>query len=569
MSENRKYRCVIYTRKSTTDGLEQDFNSLDAQREACEAYITSQKSERWRLYAKTFDDGGISGGHMDRPGLQSLMEEIKHGQVDVVVVYKVDRLTRSLTDFAKLVDVFDKHDVSFVSVTQAFNTTSSMGRLTLNVLLSFAQFEREVTAERIRDKIAASKKKGMWMGGNPPLGYNNKNKKLIINPLEAKSVQLIFDLYLKLGNVALVREAVKKQGLVTKVRISSNAKMRGGKEFSRGHLYHLLSNPVYVGNVKHKGEIFSGEHEGIIDQGIWEEVQTRLKANAVNRYSTVNLKAKHMLTSLMFDPTGDRLSPSHSNKKGKVYRYYISHRLMRKKAETSDGWRLPAKHIEKLVIQQIVDLASDQTKLLNLIESHADDPQILQELFTKALVFSTNLLQAKFVEKQLILQRIIKRIDFSKSGITISVLQRKFLEQINFNLDRLNDMAYEEVFEVNLPAQLKRRGVETKLIIGGGTRILHQDPILIQTIARAHLWFEQLILSQVSSIREIAELENLDAGDISRTLPLAFLAPSLVKTILEGRQPAELTADALKRRSASLPLCWKQQAAILGFSSQV
>ncbi|VAV91971.1 Site-specific recombinases, DNA invertase Pin homologs, partial [hydrothermal vent metagenome] len=529
---------------------------------------TSQKSEGWLLSAKAFDDGGISGGHMQRPALQSLMEEIKRGQVDVVVVYKVDRLTRSLTDFAKLVDIFDRHDVSFVSVTQAFNTTTSMGRLTLNVLLSFAQFEREVTAERIRDKIAASKKKGMWMGGNPPLGYDNKYKKLVINPSEAKSVQLLFDLYLKLGNVILVKKEAKQLGLVTKVRISVNAKMRGGKEFSRGHLYHLLSNPIYVGNVKHKGEVFSGEHEGIIDPAIWEEVQTRLKVNAVNRYSTFNLKAKHMLTGLMFDPTGDRLSPSHSNKKGNIYRYYISHRLMRRKAEISDGWRLPAKHIEELVIQQIVDLAADQTKLLSLIGSHADDPQILQELFAKALVFSKSLLQAEFAEQHLILQRIIKRIDFSKNKITISILQLEFLEQISFNLDQLHDVVSGSVFEVNLPVQLKRRGVETKLIIGGETQICHQYPNLIQAIARAHLWFGQLILRQVSSVREIAERENLDAGDVSRTLPLAFLAPSIVKAILDGRQPAELTADALKRSSASLPLCWKQQAAILGFSSQ-
>ncbi len=271
-------RCAIYTRKSTEDGLDQDFNSLDAQKEACEAYVRSQANLGWKLSPIQYDDGGISGGTLERPALRQLLSDIKHGQIDVVVVYKIDRLTRSLMDFAKIVDVFDAKEVSFVSVTQQFNTTTSMGRLTLNVLLSFAQFEREVTAERIRDKVAASKKKGMWMGSIVPLGYRSENKKLLINKQEAKTVRFLFERYLELGSVKQLSDEAKTNGLTGRTNKQKNNRVRKTNPFGRGNLYHLLSNPIYIGKIRHQDNTYDGLHEGIIDQELWDAVQSRISS---------------------------------------------------------------------------------------------------------------------------------------------------------------------------------------------------------------------------------------------------------------------------------------------------
>src|SRR5690242_3176627 len=278
-ARSRTRRCAVYTRKSSEEGLEQDFNSLHAQREACEAFIKSQAGEGWRVVKTAYDDGGLSGGTMERPALQRLLTDIRSGLIDAVVVYKVDRLTRSLADFARLVEIFDAQGVSFVSVTQQFNTTSSMGRLTLNVLLSFAQFEREVTGERIRDKIAASKKKGMWMGGNVPLGYDASERTLVINPAEAETVRCIFALYGELGCVRRVKEEADRLGLRTKCTTTANGTERGGKPFSRGHLYTLLSNPIYTGRIAHKGELHPGQQPPLIDDETWVAVRDQLAAN--------------------------------------------------------------------------------------------------------------------------------------------------------------------------------------------------------------------------------------------------------------------------------------------------
>ncbi len=271
-------RCAIYTRKSSDKGLEQEFNSLDAQREACEAYIVSQRHAGWVALANMYDDGGLSGGSMERPALKRLLEDIKAGKVQTVVVYKVDRLTRSLADFAKIVDVLDAHNASFVSVTQQFNTTTSMGRLTLNMLLSFAQFEREIAGERIRDKIAASKAKGMWMGGNVPLGYNVKERKLVVNEAEASTVRMIFQRYAELGSVALLRAELDRAGIVSKRREGAGGELSGGKRFSRGALYLMLQNRLYRGEVAHKDNIYPGQHEAIIETELWQTGQARRRS---------------------------------------------------------------------------------------------------------------------------------------------------------------------------------------------------------------------------------------------------------------------------------------------------
>src|SRR4030088_1707710 len=340
-ADTGRKRCAMYTRKSSEEGLEQEFNSLAAQCEACEAYIRSQQHEGWLLARNRYDDGGFSGGNLERPAALRLLTDIRAGRIDIVVVYKVDRLTRSLADFARLVELFDAQGVSFVSVTQQFNTTSSMGRLTLNVLLSFAQFEREVTGERIRDKIPASKKKGMWMGGNVPLGYDASERTLIVNPADAETVRRIFALYLELGCVRRGKEEADRLGLSTKRSATANGTERGGKSFSRGHLYNLLSNPIYIGEIAHKGQLYPGQHPALIDAYTWAAVRDQLAANARDHRRKAHATEPSLLAGVLVDARGERLTPSHAVKKGRRYRYYVSGALITQ--ETTDraqGWRL-------------------------------------------------------------------------------------------------------------------------------------------------------------------------------------------------------------------------------------
>ena len=349
-SERRILRCVIYTRKSSEHGLEQDFNSLHAQREAGEAYIKSQAHEGWKLLKTPYNDGGISGGTLDRPALQKLLADINQGLIDVVVVYKVDRLTRSLADFAKLVEIFEAKGVSFVSVTQQFNTTSSMGRLTLNVLLSFAQFEREVTGERIRDKFAASRKKGMWMGGNVPLGYDVKDRRLAVNEAEAETVRLICRHYLALGCVAKLRAKLDQLGIRSKRRIAETGREMGGARFSRGALYHLLKNRIYRGEAMHKGVAHPGEHDAIIDEELWTEVQAKLAGNACTRRQA-RIDNGALLRGLLFDDRGNRMSPSYTTRKSGRYRYYVSQAILQgRKDERGSIARIGAEELEKIVV---------------------------------------------------------------------------------------------------------------------------------------------------------------------------------------------------------------------------
>jgi len=328
-------RCAIYTRKSSEEGLEQSFNSLDAQREACESYIESQRHEGWQVILTKYDDGGFSGGNMQRPALMKLLDDIAAKRVDTVVVYKVDRLTRSLADFAKIVEQFDGQGVSFVSVTQQFNTTSSMGRLTLNVLLSFAQFEREVTGERIRDKIAASKKKGMWMGGVVPLGYDLQDRHLIINESEAILIREIYQAYLKLGCVMELRMYLDEKGIRSKKRVSKTGNVTGDNIFSRGALYEMLQNRIYIGEISHKENSYPGQHPGIIDRLLWDQVQAQLKANLQGPRKRDRVTDQHLLTGLLYDPKGNRFTPAHTNKKGSRYRYYISQNVIKKSGKVS------------------------------------------------------------------------------------------------------------------------------------------------------------------------------------------------------------------------------------------
>src|SRR6266446_1017357 len=383
--------CAIYTRKSSEEGLEQEFNSLHAQREACEAFIRSQRHEGWACLPQAYDDGGISGATMDRPALQQLLADIGQGKVDVVVVYKIDRLTRSLADFAKITEIFDAKAVSFVSVTQQFNTTTSMGRLTLNVLLSFAQFEREVTGERIRDKIAASKKKGMWMGGMPPLGYQVRDHKLVIVPGEADTVRHIFRRYLALGSVRLLRDELQVQGVVSKQWTSSSGRSWGGNPIARGALYLMLQNRIYRGEIVHKDKHYPGEHQTIIDPQLWDAVQEKLAANAVERSTGGRAKNPSLLAGLLFDGEGNRMTPTHAVKNGRRYRYYISHPLMTQaRARSPGGLRVPAPEIEQLVASRICQFLSEPDSILKATEHQGLEAADQQRLIDRAAQVSSS-----------------------------------------------------------------------------------------------------------------------------------------------------------------------------------
>jgi DNA invertase Pin-like site-specific DNA recombinase len=560
----KHFRCAVYTRKSTEDGLEQDFNSLDAQREACEAYILSQGGLGWQLVPRHYDDGGISGATMERPALRDLLDDIANGKIDIVVVYKIDRLTRSLMDFSRMVELFDKHDVSFVSVTQQFNTTTSMGRLTLNVLLSFAQFEREVTAERIRDKITASKKKGMWMGGPAPLGYDVDDRKLIINHEEAETVRLVYRLYLECTGVRDLKTQLDQRGVISKVRTYRCGRTVGGNHLSRGALYLLLSNPIYIGRMPHKGETYEGRHQAIIDQKLWDEVQTLLMANRNTRSSGSNAKHPSLLAGLLFDETGDRLSPTHANNHGKRYRFYISHRLMQDKRKDLGAWRLPAMELETMVIGGLTQRLSDHKQLIELTQLHTVDATTLEQVFSKVKHLkdmSDDQMQSAIRN---LIRTAIKRIDIKPGQMTITICPTS-LKTTLLNQPQPTSPST-DVATVTIPFRLRRRGVEAKLIAGNNSSAPTIDAKLVETIRDAHRWMNLLTSREATSVDAIAELDGIPASEISRILPLAFLAPDITKSILTGKQPIDLTTERLKR-VGKLPACWNEQRRTLRMSN--
>ena len=565
MTGKSKYRCAIYTRKSTEEGLDQDFNSLDAQREACSAYVTSQVALGWKLVSRRYDDGGFSGGTMERPALQRLLDDIKAAKVDIVVVYKIDRLTRSLMDFARIVEVFDGHGVSFVSVTQAFNTTTSMGRLTLNVLLSFAQFEREVTAERIRDKIAASKKKGMWMGGPTPLGYDVRDKHLIVNDLEAKQVRRIFDLYLEVGSVSRLKKLLDEEGIVTKHRKQRDGKVCGGIPFMRGNLYQLLANPIYIGRIPHKGETYLGLHKAIVDPKIWDAVQAVRSSRAVNRGSFFNMNSPRMLIGLIYDETGDRLSPSHAVKAGVRYRYYISHRLMTAPKSESGGWRLPATELEGQIISALSSILANDLKLTNLLDLDGTTPAAHQAIVARAQRMAASLKAAPSADQRNLLKGFVQRIEIHPDRLIIRIDRLKLASMLADDQVDVSRSNTDVIATLEFPHKLKRRGVEAKIILGDSqSRTPHHDQSLIALIASAHRWLDKLSSGTAASISDLAAQDNLDRNEISRFLPLAFLAPDIVEGILNGTQPVGLTILQL-RRISTLPFRWNDQRSLLGF----
>jgi DNA invertase Pin-like site-specific DNA recombinase len=498
-------RCAIYTRKSTEHGLALEFNSLDAQREACEAYIKSQASEGWHALSNRYDDPAYSGGSMDRPALQKLLKDIEAAQIDVVVVYKIDRLTRSLADFAKLVEIFDAKSVSFVAVTQQFNTTTSMGRLTLNVLLSFAQFERELASERVRDKVAASRRKGKWTGGSVPLGYDVKDKKLVVNSTEAKTVRMIFTRYLALKSFQKLIDELNDKGILTKKR-PVTGRTAGGIPFTYGPLAYLLRNRTYLGETGHGGRWFAGEHEPIIARAHFEEVQRLLKSNSAGRNGRRH-KSNALLTGILFDDRGNRMSPSFSTKNGARYPFYVSSALLRgRKTQAGTVTRLSAAEIESTVVRAV--------------REHAQP-----------------------VGQQ--------------TGLTQRELINQFLEQVVVGSERITVTLKESALPIQLPwTPLKKKGstyVENNSV---GDHERPPNRQLIQAVVRAHIWHRSLADGTHNSVEGLARAANLHPKVVRNRIRLAFLAPDVIGAILKGHQSAFITMKHLGQLG---DLSWRKQ----------
>ncbi len=551
--------CAIYTRKSSEDGLEQGFNSLDAQRESCEAFILSQKTQGWKALG-AYEDGGFSGGNVERPGLRRLLADVALGRVRIVLVYKIDRLTRSLADFAKMVELFDAHDVSFVSVTQQFNTTSSMGRLTLNVLLSFAQFEREVTGERIRDKIAASKRKGLWMGGLAPVGYVPNDRTLAIDEPRAELVRGLYRLYLELGCVSALVAEVARRGWVTPARITRREGAAGGRPFGRGHLYRILSNPVYIGQIVHKAQVFAGQHPAIVERDLWDAVQAQMKSNQQGHRTRANSSQPSLLTGLVFDESGHRLTPSHAQKGARRYRYYIDQVAAEDEGSTA-ALRVPAKDLETAVIEAVTAFLKDRSRVMQLMGSV--DANVAHSRL-KVAAAAGALLETAMASQQIeVLMRLVRRITVRKDSIGI-----EFRVASIWSAEVVPGDEDEEVHLIEVPVQLKRCGMAVRLIVrpAGESATRGVDAKLVALISKAHDWFERLSSGRCDSVQAIAQEEQIASSSyVTRVIYLAFLAPDIVQRIVRGEQPVDLTADRLIRMGP-LPVAWEDQRVLLGMA---
>jgi site-specific DNA recombinase len=529
-------RCAIYTRVSTDHGLDQEFNSLDAQYDAASAYIKSQAHAGWTQIRSRYDDGGYSGASTDRPDLQRLLDDIRGRKIDVIVVYKVDRLTRSLADFAKLVELFDAHGASFVSVTQQFNTTTSMGRLTLNVLLSFAQFEREVTSERIRDKIAASKRKGLWVGGPLPLGYEMKDNKIAVIEGEAERVRLIFRRYLELGGVnALVRD-LRERNIRTKARLLATGATRGGVPFGRGSLFYLLRNRFYVGEVKYKDEILPGEQSAIMDRTLFDAVQQKLTEQWTTRSTTRNA-SDHLLTGLLFDDADHRMVPTHATKANVRYRYYVSLPHLygeSKTASVGSVSRIPAADIEDIIVKSLTEhLIARKEKPTSGMTRVGDSKLLLEQ---------------------------VSRIDVYKDRLAI---------RLKPGDEEASDSA--EGHSLSIPWQKPPSRKSRQILIPHGvpknevrpTRIERRARV-VSAIARGRRWLDEIVSGSVTDVQQIAARQKCSVRQVNMTISLAFLAPDLVRAAVEGRLPRGIGVERLR----DAPAEWSRQFELLGLNPE-
>jgi site-specific DNA recombinase len=533
----KSVRCAIYTRVSTEQGLGQEFNSLDAQYEAASAYIKSQAHAGWTLIRSRYDDGGYSGGSTDRPDLQRLLDDIRARKIDVIVVYKVDRLTRSLADFAKLVELFDAHGVSFVSVTQQFNTTTSIGRLTLNVLLSFAQFEREVTSERIRDKIAASKRKGIWVGGNLPLGYEMREGKIAIIEEEAEQVRFIFRRYLELGSVNELVRDLGERNIKTKFKKLSTGTMRGGIPFGRGALYYLLSNHFYIGEVKYKNEILPGEQPPIVDRAIFEAVQQKALAQWSHR-TLVRNKSDQLLTGLLFDDAGHRMVPTHATKAGVRYRYYVSAAVLHGEAKTASAGsvsRVPAADVEEAVVKSLKQHLAARQDDSTANALRLDDHGAITQLVERVVVHKDRLI-----------------VRFKSEGP-----------------DGASDSPADQSLSIPWQKPPSKRRRQILLPYNASRSEVRPERFerrarLVSAIARGRQWLDDVVSGRVTTVADLCAREKCSVRQINLTISLAFLAPNLVKAAIEGRLPRGIGVERLR----DLPAEWSRQFDPLGLNPE-
>jgi DNA invertase Pin-like site-specific DNA recombinase len=572
MTAKTPVRCAIYTRKSTEEGLELSFNSLHAQREACEAYVKSQAGEGWVVLKQAYDDGGFSGGSMTRPALERLMSDVDQGLIDIIVVYKIDRLTRSLADFAKIVERLEARGASFVSVTQAFNTTTSMGRLTLNVLLSFAQFEREVAGERIRDKVAASRAKGLWMGGSVPTGYDLKDKKLYPSPVEAEAVRFIFKRYLELRSVRDLMNDLRARNIVSKERVSPSGKVTGGTPFGRGALACLLRNRVYVGEAVHKGTAHPGQHEAIVPSDLFADVQALMAQQTRTKQGMSKTALESPLTGLIFDDRGNRMSPGHSQKNGRTrYRYYVSAALHEGRRDRAGSIpRVPAQPIEDLVASRLHGLGViPDGSLSQFVASVSGEPSSgtrLGDVMRRVEIGASTI-----------------RIDLSRDELqgihargSASLSDDELRERLRSHAVSVDQAASVDQFEVagdavviTIPIKAQFRGGSAEVASAVRTPFKQRSPRVDRAIAkavvRAHTWLASLLAGDVSSVDELAAREGQDRRYVRRILRLAFLPPDLTEAFLEGTQSPHLTVSELIE--ADLPLDWAEQRRLLGAPS--
>ena len=536
----KSVRCAIYTRVSTDQGLDQEFNSLDAQYEASSAYIKSQAHAGWTLIRSRYDDGGYSGGSTDRPDLQRLLDDIRARKIDVIVVYKVDRLTRSLADFAKLVELFDAHGVSFVSVTQQFNTTTSMGRLTLNVLLSFAQFEREVTSERIRDKIAASKRKGIWVGGPLPLGYEMKDDTVVVVEEEAERVRLIYRRYLELSGVNELVRDLKQRNIRTKAKLLATGATRGGIPFQRGTLFYLLRNRFYIGEVSYKGDILPGEQPPIMERALFDAVQQKLTDQWTAR-TRIRNASDHLLTGLLFDDAGHRMVPTHATKAGIRYRYYVSLPCLHGEARTADVGsvpRVPAAEIEDIVVKSLNEhLSGQREKPISATTGHS-----------------------KIAE-------LIARIDVHKDQLAVRLRSRENPETTK----PTDDIEPTDECVLSIPWQKPPSKRFRQILLPYGvlrSEVRPERPErrhrLVRAIAKGRCWLDEIISGSVTETEQIALREHCSVRHVNMTISLAFLAPDLVRAAVEGGLPRGINIERLR----DAPAEWRRQFEALGLNPQ-
>jgi site-specific DNA recombinase len=553
-------RCAIYTRKSTEDGLELEYNSLDAQYDACTAYATSQRHEGWTVTKDRYDDGGFSGGTLERPGLKRLLADIEAGKVDIILLYKIDRLTRSLSDFAKIVEILDRKGASFVSITQSFNTTTSMGRLTLNMLLSFAQFEREVTGERIRDKIYASKRKGIWMGGPVPLGYDVMERKLVVNEQEAVQVRKIMQMYMTAGSVPELVEMLARNGSLTKIQQCKDGGTRGGCHFKRGNLYHLLSNQIYRGMLVHKGEAFDGEHEAIVSEELWNQVQAKLAKQGQGGSSRKVSPRTGVLAGLIYDGEGRAMVLTHTQKGNRRFHYYANRY---EALGDSTASRVNARDIENIVVDQISPTLASGNKVQSTLLDGSYTSEQLHNIISRCSKLANELSSSKYAQKQEILRNVLDRVELHENHVVIRIDNRGLL-----NIVRADNTVQPSPTNLIIERQAirLRRGKALRLVIPAPTSesdIQMRDEKLISLIAESRTIMAQITDNPDKSIPSLAAEQGRCRVRMMKVAKLACLDPDIVTSIIEGRQPPKLTPGKLL--AVDLPLVWADQKRALGF----